>query len=150
MAIFTNQAILSYRNGAVSSNIVTGEILEVLSVTKTAVVDTYRSNENVTYVVSIVNSGTLPYNGIVLTDDLGTYTFGDPAVTVTPLSYIDGSLLYYVNGALTATSCCLPKAFHCCMAMSLAGLCCSCSCSLLLCSCSWQWWWCLLPSRGLP
>ena len=34
MAIFTNQAILSYRNGAVSSNIVTGEIVEVLTVTK--------------------------------------------------------------------------------------------------------------------
>ena len=103
MATFTNRATLSYNNSVTSSNIVTGEILEVLSVTKTAVVDTYRSNENVTYVISIVNSGTLPYNGLVLTDDLGTYTFGDPAVTVTPLSYIDGSLLYYVNGALTAT-----------------------------------------------
>ena len=103
MATFTNRATLSYNNSVTSSNVVTGEILEVLSVTKTAVVDTYRSNDNVTYVVSIINSGTLPYNGVVLTDDLGTYEFGNPAAAVTPLSYIDGSLLYYVNGVLTAT-----------------------------------------------
>lgn len=103
MATFTNRATLSYNNSVTSSNIVTGEILEVLSVTKTAVVDTYRSSDNVTYVVSIINSGTLPYNGIVITDDLGTYGTGDPAVAVTPLSYIEDSLLYYVNGVLTAT-----------------------------------------------
>lgn len=103
MATFTNRATLSYNNSVTSSNVVTGEILEVLSVTKTAVVDTYRSNDNVTYVVSIINSGTLPYNGVVLTDDLGTYGFGDPVTLVTPLSYVDGSLLYYVNGVLTAT-----------------------------------------------
>ena len=103
MATFTNRATLSYNNSVTSSNIVTGEILEVLSVTKTAVVDTYRSNDTVTYVISIINSGTLPYNGIVLADDLGTYEVGDPAAAVTPLSYIEDSLLYYVNGALTAT-----------------------------------------------
>jgi len=40
-----------------------GEITEVLSATKTAVRDTYGQNENVTYVISIVNSGTTAFNG---------------------------------------------------------------------------------------
>lgn len=101
MATFTNRATLSYNNNVTSSNIVTGEIVEVLSVTKTAVLDTYRSNDTVTYVVSIINSGTLPYNGITVTDDLGAYSIGDPAVTVVPLTYVENSLLYYVNGVLT-------------------------------------------------
>ena len=34
MATFTNKATLSYNGGSVDSNIVTGEILEVLSLTK--------------------------------------------------------------------------------------------------------------------
>ncbi len=101
MATFTNRATLSYNNNVTSSNIVTGEIVEVLSVTKTAVLDTYRSNDTVTYVVSIINSGTLPYNGVTVTDDLGAYSVGDPAVTVVPLTYVENSLLYYVNGVLT-------------------------------------------------
>ena len=41
MAIFTNQATLSYNNTVTTSNITTGELLEVLSVTKTALSGTY-------------------------------------------------------------------------------------------------------------
>ena len=37
MATFTNQAILTYNNTTTSSNIVEGELVEVLSATKTAV-----------------------------------------------------------------------------------------------------------------
>ena len=54
MAQFTNQAQLSYNNIVVNSNVVTGEILEVVSANKTAVVDTYSADSTVTYVVSIV------------------------------------------------------------------------------------------------
>ena len=36
MAIFTNQATLSYNNTTTTSNIVTGEIVEVLSAAKNA------------------------------------------------------------------------------------------------------------------
>ena len=36
MATFTNKATLTYNDGAVDSNTVTGELLEVLSLTKTA------------------------------------------------------------------------------------------------------------------
>lgn len=98
MAIFTNQAILSYRNGAVSSNIVTGEIVEVLTVTKDSLLDTYSTGDTVTYVVGIFNSGSTSLSGVTVTDDLGAYTFG--ATTLVPLTYVNGSMSYYVNGVL--------------------------------------------------
>ncbi len=101
MATFSNQATLTYRGGATSSNIVTGEILETLSVTKTAVGGSYRPGDTVTYAVSLVNSGASALSGVTLTDDLGAYPFGTG--TLTPLSYEDGSLLYYANGVLQAT-----------------------------------------------
>ena len=59
MATFTNQATLSYNGGSTNSNIITGEIVDVLTASKTAVVDTYRTPDNITYVVSLVNTGTL-------------------------------------------------------------------------------------------
>ena len=101
MATFSNQATLTYRGGSTSSNVVTGEILETLSITKTAVGGTYRPGDTVTYAVSLVNSGSTALTGLTLTDDLGAYPFG--AGTLTPLSYEDGSLLYYANGVLQAT-----------------------------------------------
>ena len=101
MAIFTNQAILSYRNGAVSSNVVTGEILEVLSATKNALLDTYATGDVVTYVVGIYNSGTTPLSGVTVTDDLGAYSFG--STSAVPLTYIGNSLAYYQNGVLQPT-----------------------------------------------
>ena len=98
MAIFTNQATLSYNDVTTNSNVTVGELVEVLSATKTAVRDTYSSGEDVTYIISIVNSGAVAFSGITVTDDLGGYDFG--GTTVYPLSYADGSLRYYVNGVL--------------------------------------------------
>lgn len=98
MAIFTNQAVLSYRNGAVSSNIVTGEIIEVLTVTKDSLLDTYSTGDTVTYVVGIFNSGSVALSGVTVTDDLGAYPFG--TTTLVPLTYVNGSMGYYVNGVL--------------------------------------------------
>ena len=101
MAQFTNQAQLTYNNVTTNSNIAVGEILEVLSVTKTAVRDTYGQQDNVTYIISIVNSGNTPFTGVTVTDDLGAYQFNQQAVV--PLDYIDGTVRYYVNGVLQAT-----------------------------------------------
>ncbi len=98
MAVFTNQATLSYNNTTTTSNIVTGEILEVLSAAKNAIDDVYSNGDTVTYVISIVNTGTAAFNGLTITDDLGAYTVG--GVTRTPLTYVDGSLAYYANGVL--------------------------------------------------
>lgn len=101
MAIFTNQATLTYNGNIITSNIATGEIVEVLSVTKTAVLDTYTQGSEITYVINIVNSGATAFTGLTLTDNLGEYTFG--TTTLTPLNYVNDSVLYYVNGVLQAT-----------------------------------------------
>ena len=98
MAQFTNQAQLSYNNIVVNSNVVTGEILEVVSANKTAVVDTYSADSTVTYVVSIVNSGATAITNLAVTDTLGAYTQGGE--TRVPLDYVEGSVQLFVNGVL--------------------------------------------------
>ena len=100
MAQFTNQAQLSYNGAVVNSNVAVGEILEVLSASKTAVMNDYTRNDDVTYVISVVNSGTSPVTGLTVTDDLGGYAFG--AETLYPLEYVEGSVRLYINGVLQA------------------------------------------------
>ncbi len=97
MPTFTNQATLSYNAGVANSNIVTGEIIQVLSATKTVLDSGYRPGDPVTYIVTLVNSGTAPYNGLTVTDDLGAYALG--STTVYPLDF-SGNVNYYVNGTL--------------------------------------------------
>ena len=101
MAIFTNQATLRYNGNVVNSNITTGEIVEVLSASKTAVVDTYTMGSQITYIINIVNSGTTAYTGITITDDLGEYDFGTEQLV--PLNYVDGSVKYFIDGVLQPT-----------------------------------------------
>lgn len=98
MAFFTNQAQLRYGNEVANSNITVGEIQEVLAVTKTAVKRTYRQGDTITYIISIVNSGTTEYIGLTLTDDLGRYAFGEGERT--PLDYVAGTIHYYRNGVI--------------------------------------------------
>ncbi len=101
MAQFTNQATLSYGNTVTNSNVAVGEILEVISATKTAINATYGQNDTITYIISIINSGSSAFNNLTLTDNLGTYAFGTRALT--PLDYTEGTLRYYVNGVLQAS-----------------------------------------------
>ena len=101
MAIFTNQASLSYNNVTVNSNVATGELQEALSAQKIAVVGEYGVNDRITYVFSVVNTGAVTQNGLTLTDDLGAFT--ESGQTLTPLTYVDGSFKYYVNGVLQPT-----------------------------------------------
>lgn len=98
MATFTNQATLRYNDTVVNSNIAVGEILEVLSITKTAVRDTYGADQDIAYVVSLINSGAAPFTGLTLTDDLGGYMAAGGMVY--PLTYEAGSIRYYINGTL--------------------------------------------------
>lgn len=98
MAIFTNQATLSYNNTITTSNVTTGELLEVLSVTKTALTGTYTPQDTVVYVVNLSNSGSVAFTGLTVTDDLGGYDFDGG--TLTPMDYVSGTLRYFVNGAV--------------------------------------------------
>lgn len=98
MAIFTNRATLSYSGGVINSNTVTGELLEVLSVTKDAVSDVYADGDIVTYVVTVRNTGGSALTGLTVTDDLGGYEL--EGETLYPLDYVEGSILYYLNGVV--------------------------------------------------
>lgn len=96
MAIFSNQATLTYNGNTTNSNIAYGEILDVLAATKTAVEDNYIPGEVVTYVVTLRNTGSTALTGVTITDDLGGYAFED--ATVYPLTYEAGSATLFVNG----------------------------------------------------
>ena len=101
MAQFTNFATLTYTGGATNSNTVTGEIQEVLTLTKEAATAAYAANGRIPYVLSLVNSGTTAITNLTLTDDLGAYTLN--GVTRYPLAYVAGTMRYYVNGVLQTT-----------------------------------------------
>ena len=98
MASFTNQAQLTYRDTVTNSNVAVGEVLEVLTVSKTAVSNIYGDNDTVTYIVSIVNTGAAAITGLTLNDNLGAYS--SSVGTLVPLTYTDGTIRYYVNGVL--------------------------------------------------
>ena len=100
MATFFNQATLTYNGNTVSSNITTGELVNALTVTKTAVIDTYTRDSEVTYAVSIVNTGDAPITGVTVTDDLGEYDFN--GTTLVPLTYVEDSATLFINGVLQA------------------------------------------------
>ncbi len=98
MAIFSNQATLNYKGTSTNSNIAYGEILEVLSATKTSVEGNYTPGELVTYVVTLRNTGNAALNAISVFDDLGGYDVG--GVIVYPLTYEDGSAKLFIDGIL--------------------------------------------------
>ena len=98
MATFNNFATLSYNGGTTNSNTVTGEILDILSSTKIAVMDDYTAKDDTTYVITLLNSGTVPLSGVTITDDLGGYLFNE--TTLYPLAYTQGSVRLYINGVL--------------------------------------------------
>lgn len=100
MATFYNQATLSFGGNVVNSNTTEAELLSGLELTKTAVTASYSAGGSVVYTVTLRNMGGAPYTGLTLTDDLGAYTVGE--TTVVPLDYVDGSVLYFVNGVPTA------------------------------------------------
>lgn len=98
MAIFSNQATLTYNGNSTSSNIAYGEILDILTVTKTAVEGVYAPGELVTYAVTLRNTGNAPLNGITISDTLGGYDVG--GTTVYPLTYQAGSATLFIDGVL--------------------------------------------------
>lgn len=96
MAIFSNQATLTYNGNSTNSNIAYGEILDVLEATKMAVEGSYIPGELVTYVVTLRNTGGTVLSALTITDNLGGYVFN--GATVYPLTYETGSVALFVNG----------------------------------------------------
>ena len=100
MALFSNQATLTYNGNTTNSNVVYGEILEALTVAKTAVESAYTQGDVITYAVSLRNTGGA-LTALTVTDDLGAYTIGTGSAV--PLTYVDGSAVFFVDGAQVAT-----------------------------------------------
>lgn len=98
MATFYNQATLTYNGVTKSSNITVGQITEALTAEKTAVRNTYAAGDSIVYVISMINTVGTALTELTVTDDLGEYEYGEDSLV--PLTYVEGSLLYYVNGEL--------------------------------------------------
>ena len=100
MATFYNQAKLSFDGNILNSNTTEAELLSGLSITKTAITAAYTAGSSVVYAITVSNMSGSSYP-LTITDDLGAYVLSGGA-TVVPLSYVDGSILYYLNGVLQA------------------------------------------------
>lgn len=108
MQTFSNTATLAYNAGVISSNTVRGEIADVITAAKNAVSRTYGSSSTLTYIIAIVNSGTAPYNGLTVTDNLGEYAYG--LGTLVPTDYIADTVHVYTNGVPVLPSAVCPGA----------------------------------------
>ena len=108
MATFFNQASMSFGGSVTNSNITSGEVVGGLTLTKTAITTDYRAGDGITYLLTITNNGETDYTGITLTDNLGAYTLPDDTTPLVPLTYVDGTLLYYKDGVLQPTPEVLP------------------------------------------
>lgn len=108
MLTFTNQATLSYRNRVQRSNVTTGQITDALTAQKQALTESYQPGDYITYVVSLMNNGTGDVTALTVTDDLGGYDFQDQPVY--PLSYVEGSIRYFVDGVQQAEPTVTPGA----------------------------------------
>lgn len=96
MAVFTNQATLSYNNLVTTSNVVQGELVQTLSAAKTAIEGTYLPGEVVTYAISLVNAGATAFSNLTVTDNLGAYVYN--TLSLVPMTYVSGSATYFING----------------------------------------------------
>ncbi len=98
MAQITNQAQLLYNGNVIHSNIAVSDIRGVLTAAKKAIPETYRPGDTVTFVVSAVNSGDTAITGVTVTDNQGSYPFGN--TTLYPLTLLEGAVALYINGTL--------------------------------------------------
>lgn len=96
MASFTNQATLRYQGNEIRSNIVTGEMVLDLRVSKSSVESAYSPGGRISYLVSLVNNSTSELDGLTLTDNLGAISMNEQ--TLYPLTYVAGSAKMFVNG----------------------------------------------------
>lgn len=99
MATFFNQASLSFNGQITNSNITEGEIIGALSIEKIALNTTYSASDTVAYLVTLQNSGTTALANVDVSDDLGAFAL--EGTTLVPLSYVDGSVMAFLNGVST-------------------------------------------------
>ncbi len=99
MPTIENFATVSFTSGGVAStrtsNLAEVELDSSLSFTKTTLGNSYTANTPITNILSVTNSAAAPVTNIVITDDLGTFTFDTGELT--PLTYTEPARLL-ING----------------------------------------------------
>lgn len=104
MPTFENRAQLVYSGGTVNSNTARGEILDAVQVSKSSETSTYGFNDEINYVISIVNDTDTALTGLTVADNLGAFSYtptgGTASTTLYPLSYVDGTVMLYADGVL--------------------------------------------------
>lgn len=100
--ILNNSATLTYNSGdntaSAASNVVSTSLLDSYSLTaqKVSANDSFRPSENITYLVTVTNTGTQPLFDVEITDDLGG--------TGVPLAYVENSALVIDGGVVTSVT----------------------------------------------
>lgn len=95
-----NTASLSFecgsQKGFVSSNIAVTTMQEAVSVSKTALSDSYFQLSEIPFIIEVTNNGFEEIKNLTVQDDLGSYTLNQNICgsKFTPLTYIGPSLLY--------------------------------------------------------
>ena len=99
MPTIENFATVTYTSGGVTatkvSNLAEIELDSSLSFSKTTLGNTYNADSSITYVISVTNFSTSTVSNIVITDNLGTFTFDSSELT--PLTFEEPALLL-ING----------------------------------------------------
>lgn len=100
----TNQALLQFSYGATtataSSNIATTVIQGPLSASKSVLESSYQAGSDLTYLITLTNSGAAALSPVTIVDDCGAYAVS-PTLSVAPLFYTDPAQLY-INGVFSA------------------------------------------------
>lgn len=95
MATIENFATVRFTSGSTEvtkvSNVAQIGLSSSVSFTKVSLGSEYGENGTLTYILTLTNTSTAPLEGIVITDDLGTFTEG--TLTLTPLRYVGPALL---------------------------------------------------------
>lgn len=100
-----NRAQLTYNYGSVtgasaSSNLATTTLQGPLTVSKNSLNTSYSQGDELTYIITLENTGTTAISDVTVTDNLGRYLPQGMAGEVTPLNYV-GPAQLYINGVLS-------------------------------------------------
>ena len=101
----TNQARLTYTygtsNGSAASNIATTTLEGPLSARKRILEESYRAGEDLTYIISVSNTGSAALSNVTVLDDLGADIPAGGTEAIMPLTYA-GPAELYINGVFSS------------------------------------------------
>ena len=99
MAIIENFATVRYTSGGVTettvSNLAQIDLTSSVTLTKVPLGAVYGNDSLMTYILTVQNTADAPLTGIVIQDNLGTFPYGETALT--PLDY-GGNALLLIDG----------------------------------------------------